>query len=201
MLTKITDFKGMYHIPNVTDTAPNSNLLGNSKEAMDYVDQYENECLDILLGIELSDLLRTELKKKPFNPDGDTTADQMWIDLVDGKEAYRGLKEALLAFVFHKYYEDSETEYTGSGERTIKTEMYYYAKMSRRATRVWRRYFELTIGNSVEATIYVRDIGIGVIHGESNSPYHSLYTFLKDNDTTYPEWEPTYFENTNQYGI
>lgn len=201
MLTTAEDFKGLYYIPNVTDTAPNSNLLGNKPLAMEYVDKYEIEALDILLGIELATLLKPELLKEPFVSGAVETADQKWIDLVNGKSAYKGLREALIAYSFYKFYEDDQSQYTGAGEKAIDSKNMIQIDPTERAVKVWRRYFELTIGESQETTIISKNIGYGIIYGGSSTPYDSLYTFMRDNDDVYPEWEPTYFENINQYGI
>lgn len=201
MLTKETDFTGLYHVPNATDQAPLSNLLGNKTLIGTYITQYENESMDILLGIELADLLRVEIVKKPFDPLHSDTADQIWIDLVNGKDEYRGLGEAFIAYIFYRFYEDDQSQYVGIGEKKIESEVLAQAELSKRATRVWRRYFELTIGSSRDKTVVIRNVGIGIIYGGLDSPYHSLYTFLKAKLTTYPTWKPNYFENINQYGI
>lgn len=201
MLVTKNDFKMLYYIPNATDIAPHSNLLGNTDKIMEYVNVYEKEALDMVLGVTLADLLVPELKKKPWNTASSLTADQKWIDLVNGKDKYRGLKEALVAYCFYKYYEDDQSQYTGIGESVTKGVAQQMADMTPRATKVWRRFYELTRGVNENATVVTRKFGLGLIWGETTSPYESLYTFLANNLDTYPEWEPTYFENITQYGI
>ena len=201
MLVKQTDFIGLYYVPNATDTAPYSNSLGNKLEIMEYVDTYEKEAIHTVLGVTLGDLLIAELSKKPFDENSSETAEQKWIDLVKGTGKYRGMKEALIAYCFYKFYEDDQTRYTGIGERTVNGSNQEVADPTPRAVKVWRRFHELTIGNSSESQVIAKSYGVGIVWGDSASPYHSLYKFLNDNKDTYPEWEPTYFDNMNQYGI
>ena len=200
-LTKETDFKGLYFIPNATDEAPLSNLLGNKTEILEYADQYEREALDILLGVELTDLLVPELLKEPFVSGATDTADAKWVNLVNGTGAYKGLREALVAYTFYKFYEDDHTQYTGVGTVQLEAKNSVVKDPTERAIKVWRRFYELTIGDFQKVRTIVRPIGVGLVWGSTGSPYDSLYTFLKENEETYPEWEPTYFENRNQYGI
>ena len=65
-----------------------------------------------------------------------------------------------------------------------------------------RRFHELTVGNAYDSTIVVNQrYGYGIIHGDSGSPYTSLYGYMKENTDTYPEWEGQQFLNQTEYGF
>jgi len=201
-LTQKEDFKGLYYIPNATDVAPNSSKLGNTTLIMQYVDKYEKDALIRLLGYDLYVLLEPELLKKPFNPDGATTADDIWLKLVNGDGKYRGIREALIGYCFYQFYEDDMSQYTGVGEKTIRSKDMVEASPAPRATKVWRQFYDLTIGNAYDHTIVINQkYGYGIIHGDTMTPYTSLYSYMRENADSYPEWEGTYFDNKTQYGF
>ena len=198
MLTKVEDFKGLYYIPNATAVAPGS--VGNKTQLVYDIELYENEVLDMLLGYELSTLLKLELNKKPFNTASSLTAATKWVELINGVDNYRGMREAIRAYVFYKWYQNDADQYTGTGTKKYNTQGTEIASMYPRAINAWRRFHDLTIGQSGSITLINKSIGSGVIYGEIDTVYKSLYSFLRYNDT-YPEWVERIFENKNKYGI
>ena len=201
MLTKTTDFTGLYYVPNAIDVAPDSNLTGNSTELTDFIAKYEVECLDMLLGYELSQLLQPELLKKPFDPGHAETADDKWVKLANGDAEYRGLRECIIAYVFYKFYQNDHEQYTGIGTKKLEANNTVEASVRPRAIKAWRQLYDLAIGKRFVRTVTTSIFGAGIIHGEYDSVYTSLYTYLSDNDTVYPEWVERSFLNKTQHGL
>lgn len=201
MLTKTSDFKGLYYVPNAIDVAPDSNLTGNSTELSDFIEIYEVECLDMLLGYELSQLLQPELLKEPFVPGAGDTADAKWVDLVNGKDNYRGLRECLISYIFYNFYKNDYEQYTGIGTKKLESNGSVETSVRPRAVKAWRQLYDLAIGSRLSKTVVTSIFGVGLIHGEYDAVYKSLFTFLKDNETDYPEWVERHFKNKTQHGF
>ncbi len=115
MITENKDFKGAYAIANSTDSEPNSDLVGNTEDLKAAIELYEPRCLILILGYTLYTQLKAELDKKPFNINGTTTADQIWIDLVNGVDQYEGLKKIIVPYVYFYYLQSDEMQHSGVG--------------------------------------------------------------------------------------
>lgn len=206
MITENQDYVGRYKIPNATDTSPNSDLLGNSVELQLFIDQFEEECLILVLGYTLYQELLTQLDPAEDN-DLVAGADQKWDDLLNGKETYRGLREIIISYVFFYFLENDESEYSGVG--VVKE----YGKGSRsftsrpKAVKAWRQFRLLAQGQSGYPEVFTRGLiggtssGIGVVWTDYDEKRMPLYAFLSENNDTYPTAVTSPIGNMNYYGI
>lgn len=202
MLISRSFFKGIIQVPNATDTAPNSNLLGNGTELDLFIDEFERDILIKCLGYPLFYAFVNELDATKPNGLKDT-ADAKWNDLLNGKDytlngiavKWMGLKfkegnldRSLIAYyVFCEFLNSDLFNYSGLGvvkERgknssPVTADPLYVAS--------FRKFYELTEFSTC------------------NNGLRSLYDFIQDmngiTSETYPNWIPKKFENVNLFGI
>ena len=207
MITKVTDFKGRFRIANSDDHAPNSDLTGNHSLLKDFIDEFEPQCCITILGYSLYKELQPELLKQPFVGGATETADQKWIDLVNGKENYEGLVKCIVPYIYFKFLKDDDSSHTGVGvvNENPKGAVMYSAR--EKAVEAWRAFYQATCGEySVEDSLLFKQSYVGPILGiiyahDSLDKEKSLYTFLEENKNIYPNANPTPLSNINQYGL
>lgn len=207
MIVKTTDFGLDSYIPN-RDDAPNSDLIGNEPILQGTIDVEEKNVLVELLGWELYSLLLPELDKKPFNPSSGDDADQIWIDLVNGKDNYRGMKDLLVGYIFFQFLKTDNEHYSTVGIHLETSDTSTRADESSKAVANWRKFHEYAIGSYYSNVRVLKTGGVfdgltGIIYGGTfgGSNWMSMYQFLSENLATYPTWSPSNFENINYVGI
>lgn len=218
MITKHSHFKGDIHIPNVEDTAPNSNLLGNATSLDLFIDECESDVLTQCLGYSLYDEFINQ-----FNESGELKeeAPEKWNDLLNGKEyqvdgknvKFRGLtfkqgnldRSLIAYYVFYQFLENDESSYTGTGIKKEKSKNSENASAAPKAIKAWRKFYKLTVGDFDNPKIIEKSNGTGIDWLGGNSGVKSLYQFIQDmnniDPSTYPNWSPYPFENINTLGI
>ena len=100
MIISTKDFEFGAYVPN-RDDAPNSDIIGNEPILQGFIDEYVNVCLTETLGYELWTELQAQLDVEGNLPG---TADQKWLDLVNGIDAYRGMKKGMLVGYVYFYW-------------------------------------------------------------------------------------------------
>lgn len=206
MITPRSYYKGLIAIPNAFDTAPNSNLLGNSSELDLFRDKYERDVLTKCLGYSL-------YKEFQFNLETLTDAteqtlksgaDSKWSDLLNGKEYqkdgtmyyWKGLlnnNESLISYyVFHHHFKSNQDSYTGVGLVQENAKNSTHVSPRRLYVDSYNWFYDLAIGSFYESNIAVSGI-------------KSLYQFLSDmneiDSSTYENWTPHNFPKLNIIGI
>lgn len=150
-----------------------------------YITRYEKEILIKLLGYELATLVLA------YNV---STSPQRIKDIVEGKEytigeytvKWNGLKNtdlvSLIAYYVFYWWARNNATFTGTtGEMYSKGENALNAELSQRISNAWLRMEDLA-----QSTEY---------------PYHSLYMFLSENESDYPEWVFTPIGNVNGFDL
>jgi hypothetical protein len=186
MIIKTTDFQLGAFIPN-RDDAPNSDIIGNEPILQGFIDTEVEEILVELLGYELFSLLENELDG---NGDLPIDADQKWLDLVNGKDNYRGLKRMLVAYVFYKFILNDRSQYSTTGTHEPTSEAANRVEPSAKAIAEYQKFYKFAIGDYYYGPKIVRNVSgmKGVIYGSYGSQFASLYDFLAENQDTYAEW-------------
>ena len=191
MILKTTDFEYGAYVPN-RDDAPNSDIIGNEPVLQGFINKYVERALVETLGWELFSLLKAELDQ---NGDLPPTADQKWLDLVNGKEAYRGMKKGMLVgYVFFYFLQNDTVDYSTAGTNRVTPEGSQVERPDGKMNLQYREFYEQAIGTYyADPLVIEKEFGrYGVIWGGlSGSKYVSMYEFLRENTTTYPEWDPS----------
>ena len=198
LITKLEDFVGTALIPNAIDVAPGSDLTGNAKELQEFIEIYEPEAMMLVLGFSLYEELKSNLDVNGELPSG---VDQKWIDLVDGKERYRGLKSLTKHYIFYKFLENDVAQYTGVGIATEKPKGATIVGATEKAVKAWNIFYDHTVGKNASPTIIRRGFGMGVIYNSEDNYYQPLQEFLRRNNDVYENATFTTIENMNFYGL
>ena len=195
-------FKGIIHIPNSEDTAPNSNLLGNGTELDLFIEEFERDILIKCFGYPLYYAFVNELDATKPNGLKDT-ADAKWNDLLNGKDytlngisvKWMGLKfkegqldRSLIAYyVFCEFLNKDLVTYSGLGVVKERGKNSTPVTSDPLYVSSFRKFYELTEFSNC------------------NNGLRTLYDFIQDmnelNSETYPNWIPKKFENVNLFGI
>ena len=205
MIVKTTDFILDAYIPN-RDDAPNSDIIGNETALQGFIDLYEEEALMITLGYELY----TELKSQ-FKSDGtwEDNVDQKWKDLVDGKEAYRGMKEMIVGYVFWKFVESDNSHYATVGNQRERADSADGYEMRPKAILNYKKFYERAIGEYY-ADPFIADkpsiwgnLRVVMWSGApgNRGSYISMYAFIQTHISDYNNWKPTHLKSQNYFDI
>jgi len=199
-------------IPNVNE------LQGNSAtELTEFIDGKVRLLLQEVLGYDLF----TDLNSDITNGVLKTDAEQKWKDLVNGKTyikngknyRWKGLlftegtfKSSLLAdYVYYFWLESKLTDMTGVGEVMQVSKNAVSVNSTQRLTNTWNRFVNSVNGGESYGRRGIMYWNVGVpIYDYSHadkSYYVDLFTFLKDNQTNYPDAPFTCFEYKNQFGL
>ena len=138
---------GKWKIPNATDIAPDSDLLGSKTELSLFIEEYEKECLIYVLGYELYAELLTKLDTNESN-NLVVGAEEKWDDLVNGKDNYYGLKKLVVPYIFFHYAQNDESHYSGVGEIKESAKGARPFSPRSRAVSAWREFYRYTRGDS-----------------------------------------------------
>jgi hypothetical protein len=203
MLIKTTDFTLGAYIPN-RDDAPNSDIIGNEPILQGFIDEEVKAILVRLLGYTLYAELKTQID---INGDLNTGVDAKWKNLVNGADAYQGLKGLLVAWVFAKFLESENDDYSTQGVNQVTSDGSNRVRPNRKIMLQYRKFYDGAVGDFGSGPRIIRNAqGTGIIYGYSNgvsrSGFMSLFQFLSENTADYPNWEPAYTPNQmNHYDI
>lgn len=215
-------FKGNLRIPNVQeDLTPLGSRTGNQPDLDEYIAKYEIEVMLNALGYK-------EYKSfiQSFDlSDGSVLvgAEQRWKDLINGKDytssggtelIWRGLrytlgsqKYSLIAeYVFHVFLREQSRTYAGQGMVREKAKAAENESAIPRLTDAWND-FVVKYQGDVELDEYPRIIekpglvGLDYSINFAESDDVSLYRFLKDNESDYPDVKFKFYEGHNSFGI
>lgn len=185
----------------------------------------ERELLLNALGVTLYDELQIALAKLPFVPDTEPptlgTAEQKWIDLVNGKnynnadgnvKRWDGLtgydKQSLIAFfIFTKYLRNDNETYATVG--TVKNDAKNATNVSAtpKFIQAYNKFIEAYQGsNFTSPAILINGFGsIGYDWSGTEKVQVSLLRYLTDSnelvENTYPDFEFMLYDNQNSFGI
>lgn len=202
MLTKNSDFIGRFKIAGSEDIEPNSQ--GNAEELQLFIKDFEPKCLVTVLGYTLYSEVEAELLKQPWTPGAPETTEQKWIDLIDGKDNWRGLLTVTVPYIYFYFLEDDDSHHTGVGivkENPKGAESHIARK---KAVTAWRSFYESAQGKLRHHTILGRPSHLGYIVGkiyDEDDKYWSLYKYLEENAEDFPNASPSVLSNINDYGI
>ncbi len=205
MIVKTTDFELDAYIPN-RDDAPNSDIIGNEPELQGFIDKYEEEVLINLLGYALY----TELKSQ-FDGTGawNPVVDQKWKDLVNGKEAYRGMKDMIVGYVFWKFAESDDSHYATVGNQRENADNASHYEMRPKAILNYKKFYERAIGDFYSDPFVADKPSIwgnlrvvmwtGMQANSGN--FISMYSYLRDKTVDFPDWMPSNFKTQNYFDV
>lgn len=200
MIITTTDFEYGAYIAN-RDDAPNSDIIGNEPVLQGFIDEYSEKCLVETLGWELFALLKEQLV------DGllPGTADQIWLDLVNGKDAYRGMKKGMLVgYVYYFFMHNDTLDTSTQGVNRVTSEGSQIERPDSKMNLQYRKFYEQAVGEYFGGpTILTKSDGrTGVLWAGNGSGYQSMFDFLRVNADTYPTWSPNLaIKQANVYGI
>ena len=202
MITSISHFNGLIHIPNSNNSAPNSSLIGNQTKLNYFIQKYENELLIDCLGYSLATEFSNEFDTNTTNG-LKATSNQKWDDLLNGKEyllndvlvKWRGFKfyegqfeQSITSYyIFCEFIKNDAISYRGTGTKVEKSKNAKDVSVDRTFINAYREFHKLTE------------------FSDCKSSYRSLYDFISDmnaiNSDHYKSWNPKRFENQNILGI
>lgn len=198
---------------------PNANeLQGNaSTELTEFIDGKVRLLLQEVLGYDLFTNLDADIASGVLKTD----AQQRWKDLVNGltytkndkQYRWKGLiytegtfKNSLLAdYTYYFWLESKLSDMTGVGEVVQASKNAVSVNSTQRLVMTWNRFVKAVNGGD-----YFDKRGVMYWHGgvpvydyfkTQQSMYVDLFTFLKDNQTDYPDAPFTCFEYKNQFGL
>lgn len=215
MIITTAYFKGSIHIDNAQDVAPNSSLLGNTTALDEFIQEFVPDALVKCLGYSLFNELKEELDPQQTNG-LKNTAHQKWDDLLNGKEyqidgvdvKWNGLiyteatvqKSLLANYVYFKFMEN---EKASMQENEVNNAIVTSAFP--KVVKAWRKFHSLTIGSYNTPTVIHSQHGTGIDWLGCSNGLRSLYQFIQDMNNidpqTYQNWQPTAFENLNNFDI
>jgi len=195
MIIDSTYFSGKeLYIPNmVLQPSIGNNNVNLSCSIMQEIEEKESELILDILGFSQA----TELYNQ-FEQDGSwkTTALQKWIDLVDGKDEWRGLrysvggkKISLIAYyIFFYYLANDYHTYSTTGMQIAKSENAYLQCPSIKQVSVWNKFIKMYIGNIMINKVHFAENWNGTsmsFNGINLTNEVSLYDFLTKNKDVY----------------
>ena len=198
------------YIPNaVLQPSIGSNNISAASELLQEIEDKESELMLDVLGFSQA----TELYNQ-FEPDGSwkVTALAKWVDLVDGKDNWRGLrytiggkKVSLIAYyVFFYYLANAYHTYTTTGMQIAKSENAVTQDPSIKQVSIWNKFIKMYVGslmiNQVQFTSNWNGTAMS-FNGINLSNEVSLYEFLLNNKDVY---DISYFKSKsviNYFGL
>ena len=187
MIVQTTDFKMGAFIPNVDD-APNSEIIGNEPILQDFITtEVEDICVE-LLGYDLWSELKAELTDP--NQTLPAGAAQKWLDLVNGKDNYPGMKKFLVPYVFYKFLLNDRSSYSTIGTHQETSDSATRVEPSAKAISEYQKFYKFSVGTFAEGPkVITNSYGMtGIVWGSYGSQFASMYDFLSENIDTYSTW-------------
>lgn len=203
------------YIPNSTvqpSTLPNPTPTAVS-QLQQYIDDKEYELLLAFLGHEqLTELL------SQFTEAGEwiTEPMQKWVDLVDGKDEWRGLrytygtnKVSLIAYyVFFYYLSEDFKIYNTTGLQVPQSENAINSTPNDKTSKAWNTFVRMYNGVNLsrygvpQPTFFTNWNGTGMMWGNSiNQNEITLYEFMSKNSNVYDTGKFTFYPVINSFGL
>ena len=179
-----SDFKGKESLPNLGDIVPLSNKLGTDDFLISISeDEIEEEIISII-GWDLFNVIKSNVSpdlNTRFNPN----TPQNILDLVNGKDGYKGMVKPLVHLAYFHYLREVNSELSGTGVKSTssKTGKRYPAR--EKAVYSYNRYIKFMYGGDNKKTI-TENLGMLSIDYSSTN-FNSVYKFLLENKDDYPE--------------
>lgn len=185
----------------VPNSKPSLDIPDNEVAFEVYIDKYARLLLQNALGNVLFDDLNSDIENGSLKSD----ADQKWKDLVNGKSyeyngktfKWKGLlftegafKGSVLAqYTYYHWHLDQISQMSGIGEVKGNAVNTTNVNSTRRSVKVWNEYIEMYQGGAAQDSYkfsYVNGIPFHDYFTQDVSDYVSLLTFLRHNETDYP---------------
>lgn len=171
-LVALTDLENRpYRIPNQTE----------SKDLLNFVRTAEVRIVKELLGITLYNAYVTGLEA--------ATPDQKWVDLRDGAEytynsveyEYAGLKNLLIPRIYSEWLRETRDKFTDVGTVYNTSERSERVSPARRIVECYNEFASK----------------VGGFYEQCNT----FYGFVSVNEADYPDWQFSYPERINDFGL
>lgn len=204
---------------DVSDT-----VTGVKDNIQAFIERNEREALTLLLGSNLYNQLKTQLD--PNQSNGLLVgSDQKWDDLLNGKEYviddktvnFRGIRfkdtfeteeylQSLIAYYIYGHYVISQnSNFAGAGIQKEKSANSLSFSNHEKVMKAFRTFYELSVGSYYKYTITYSYNSVGYDYFNSPRSERSLYEFIRDQNLlvadTYENWQPSFFENSNRFGV
>ena len=213
MIIDASHFTGPIALANVSDTAPNSELLGNTDAIRDFIDRYEREALVATLGYSLYNDFQSLFMYDDINKTWTFVLgmDPEWNWLlygrqytINGKErSWRGLtytplddgsatvyESPLAYYVYCKFIYSDYLSHTGTGFQKENAVNATGAGYARQYAYAWNKWVEMVEFMPYEA---------------QDLQQVSLYDFMRDTQqleaNTFTDWNYKRFYLRNRFGL
>lgn len=223
MIVNNTYFKGEIFIPHAKPSITDS-TTGVADEIIDFIDEYEEDCLINCLGSSLYDdlLLNIDTNEASLI---DPLADDKWDWLMNGltytcpttglDKNWKGIRfkttssseynRSFLAYYIYYFYEKKQyISNTTTGHQVEQAQNAETVTPTNKVVNAWRKFVALVQGKEVYDTVVYKGglIGVDQYRGDQNV---DLYTFINDRNTinegSYANFNPKIWGNLNRFGI
>lgn len=175
---------GELYIPNNRTLGARPTGTPQNTDLPTFIAKFERNFLYDALGVTFYNELQVELQKLPFNPDATETAEQKWIDLVNGRDydiqgssfrwdGLRGFeKDSVIAyFVKAMFLKSQESTYTTEGIVKLQPANASPFSYGRQYNQVWDTFCVRYQGEYINKFIRQNNIAV---HNLSNRAYYNF---------------------------
>ena len=224
MIINNSYFTGNIYIPHAKPGITDS-VKGVSLDIVQFIEDYERECLMKCLGYALSREFMAELDDTKANG-LKNDADTKWDELLNGVEyvdpdgntvKWEGIrrkvpttstkynKSFLADYVYFMYEQDNEAVRGQVGHGKGKAKNMEMDTGAVRAVKAWRRFVKLVQGENASPTPIEKFGGYVGLDWYQGGTEISLYKFINDKNTaiadTYADFNPKTWNMMNVFGI
>lgn len=196
-ITKNTDFKEEFFIPNAV-VIPNNGGAPNAIRQIDlFIEKYERLLLVNVLGtVQYKELIENE------------ETEGKWFDLKNGKEydgkLWLGLKSVTVPFIFYHYLKNDKTQYSTTGIQRPDSENSTSVNPTLNLVESWNSFIEVYQGvnfcdwYNLQPIFYFEGWNF---HNPNNSSFVSLKAFLTSQPEDYDTSFFKHYELINRLGL
>lgn len=223
MIVNNTYFKGEIFIPHAKPSITDS-TTGVADEILDFIGEYEQECLINCLGTSLFNdfIINIDVNEPTLI---DINSDEKWDRLMNGhdyncpdtgdEKIWRGIRwksistgdynRSFLAYYIYFFYERKQyISNTTTGHQIEEAENAETVTPTMKVVGAWRKFVSLVQGIEQHREVVVNNGFIGVDYYKGDQ-FVSLYTFIEDmnkkQEGYYANFNPKKWVNINQFGI
>lgn len=217
-----TYFVGKLFLPHATPSITDD-VTEVASSILDFIDEYENECLVKCLGYKLAKEFTDQLDSNEANG-LKSGVDVKWDHLLNGREytdpsgelvKWPGVRfkskpsgeynrSFLANYVYYYYESDQNEDRVGVGNVQQKAENASIRSKTPKVIKAWREFYKMVQDHNAEPRIIQKFGGVG-IDWYGHSGISSLYRFINDSNVlaanTYEDFRPSIWYNKNQAGI